>query len=426
MITAKKIKGNIAKYKPHVNQKKLHHASLKDDDVKEIVVVASIRSGKTYSIIWDVIVSAWNNKTGFGILVCAPTFRLLESVLERPIVSELKELDLIDSHSYSKHETTLKNGNVIYYRSVEKDAIDVNLRGLNVSKIYIDEAAYADSYAMEVIRGRALTTNAKIILITTPKGQNNWLWDYYFSSGELNNVKYIKYSALDNPIIKEDALERLKESYSTLMYRQEVLGEFVNLTQNLVYYAFDRDSNTKQTVPKPNAYLDLVLIGIDWNIGKNPVIFMYRNDKGEYIVFKEVFGLLSATEVGKYIKQYIESEKILNYAVVDDAASGNARNQDTSRTNRQMLASCGVFNIAQNKTNPGRLNRVELVNAFLCNAKGQRKLIIDKSCTNCIQDLEQLTYKSNGFDFETKGEKIGHAQSALGYAIYYRQDGSIY
>ena len=68
-------------YIPHPGQLELHRAI-----DKEILVVSSIRAGKSYGIIYDAIVSAWNNPTNWGILITAPTYRLVDSVLERPIV----------------------------------------------------------------------------------------------------------------------------------------------------------------------------------------------------------------------------------------------------------------------------------------------------------------------------------------------------
>ncbi len=58
------------------------------------------------------------------------------------------------------------------------------------------------------------------------------------------------------------------------------------------------------------------------------------------------------------------------------------------------------------------------MNRLICDAKGDRRLFIDPSCTELIKCLEQLIYK-NGTNEPDKSLGIEHAGDALGYPVEY-------
>jgi PBSX family phage terminase large subunit len=390
----------FSNYTPHKGQWQLHNSTS-----REIVVVSAIRAGKSFGVMHDAIKSAWNNPTDFGTLICAPTYRLLSAVLEKPMISILSDLGLLKSNNFTDHEATLKNGKKIYFRSLEEP--DNALRGLNIWKAYIDEAAFASKYGIDLVKGRLVTTNGQLILITTPNGTGSWFYEDYISNPK-EFVEYIKFSIYDNPIITEEAVERLKQSYDPLLYRQEILGEWVNLFKNQVYYSFS-DANISDCPYDKNLP---VYIGLDFNIDKNAWAAFQKYPNNTIQMIYEGYGAKTTADLAAQLISKFGDQVI----VIPDATGGN-RVQGVAQTNFQLLRQSGLNRIVENRTNPDRLKRYAIVNATLENAKGEHRLLIDKSCKESIRELRELTYKPGTDRPDSKGDTIAHRTDCIGYAI---------
>jgi hypothetical protein len=61
-------------------------------------------------------------------------------------------------------------------------------------------------------------------------------------------------------------------------------------------------------------------------------------------------------------------------------------------------------------------DRINSVNAMLCDAHGNRKLLISRSCKHLIKALDCLTYKE-GTKIPDKASGLDHSSDALGYLI---------
>src|SRR5205085_2741981 len=49
----------------------------------------------------------------------------------------------------------------------------------------------------------------------------------------------------------------------------------------------------------------------------------------------------------------------------------------------------------RNSCNPAVKDRINCVNALLCNSLGERRLVVDPHCRNLIRDLEQVCWKQD-------------------------------
>lgn len=414
-------RGILTQYKPTRNAASVHRSP-----AKETVTIAPIRSGKTRSLKFDVIRDCWNNETEFGGLVCAPTYRDLKVLNEQPIVEELDRCKLLDSHNWSDHESRLRNGKRIYYRSAEEPE---RLRGLNVFGAWFDEFTLCKEEAVNIARGRLLLTNGKLKLFGTPKGTASWAFREYFSPDsayqlpqvigpgcwDVGNTRLVRYEIFDNPLITQAAIDEIAARYPPLLFRQEVLGEWVNLTEQRVYYAFDK-TNVRECAYLPRLP---VYIGLDYNIGKNAwVAFQQKTDR-TIQVFAEGFGAVTT--------QALAAELISKFGsgvtIIDDA-SGNIRQQGDGQTNRQLLQQAGLHNIGGYSSNPNRVNRYANTNAHFCNGLGNRRLFVDPSCKRLLHELDTLCYKPQSDEPDTQGGYMGHITDALGYGVWWISGGA--
>lgn len=389
-------------YIPHIGQQQFH-ASTSD----EVLVVSPIRSGKTHSLIHDIIKNAWNNPTKHGILACAPTILMLNSLIERPIVEIASKLNILKNHSSSRHETVLINDKKIYYRALEKYD---RVRGLNVSKAYIDEVCQCSRQALDVVKGRLLTTNGQLKMITTPAGTSNFIYEDYIKNKK-DNCDYIYYNLRDNPEIQEEAIIRLYSSLDPLTAKQELEGEWVNLYEDLVYYSFSQ-ANIGATSYKPTP----IYIGLDFNINKNCWVALQRQADNSYQCIHEGYGARTTPDVARQILDYVQNR---HYIVVPDA-TGDNNLQGIAITQIQLLKQAGLNNIViPHKSNPKRVVRYAIVNGALHNGLDQHRLIIDPKCKTLIDELNILSYKKGTTEPDSLNGKLGHITDALGYVLNY-------
>ena len=389
----------IISYKPHDNQILFHNSR-----AQERIIVAAIRSGKTHALLHDIIVEAWNNKSGFGILLVGPTAQQLRDILMRPLYIELLEMNLVSINGWNKTENiiTLLNGNLIYGRSAEAYE---KIRGLNIKDIYIDEAALISKECMDVVRGRLVTTNGRLTIATTPKGKNNWVYEDYFRDGHNDNTETFHFNIFDNPIITCEAVERLRADYDEQMAQQELEGKFVSLYESLVYRSFTRDKNLFDNEFNINNYQ--LYAGIDWNINKYGCCIAIKSEDKVYVI-DEIYGSKDVDELA----QRMISKYGRDIIICSDSAN--------AQSHRKILRNHGLNKLIETKSNPRRVDRYNLVNALFRNANNISKLFIERSaCPTLLNDIENLSFKLNTDVPDTRGEKLGHITDGLGYLLKY-------
>lgn len=406
--------GTLADYKPGKNALAMHRS-----DAREVLVVAPIRSGKTYSARRDIVKNAWNNPyPDYATLITAPEYKQLGPLLEDPITDLLDRMRLLDWHNFSDHESRLKNGRKLFYRSCDNyEAI----RGLDVWLAYIDEMTLVKREAKEVIEGRLLLTNGQLKAFMTPKGTGNWVYeDYYGPDAKQHKLtQHLRYTIFDNPVITKEAVERLAASYDPLMYRQEILAEWVNLTADRVYYAFSEELNVKAL---PVVDYEPIYIGLDYNLGKNGWIALQRDLKRDrLIVFCEGYGAKTTRDAALQIKERFSND--LHRLYILDDASGNIRQQGDGKTQREILQQNGLGRIASYRANPERPRRYAVVNAHFENGLGVRHLFVAPECKRLIHELNHLCYKPDSDIPDDRGGAMGHITDALGYAVWYVSGG---
>jgi len=407
-------------YAPSLNASYMHNSL-----AKETIVVSPIRAGKTRSLIHDAIRGCWNNKTGFSGLCIAPTYGDLKINVEGPIVEKLETLGLIKDHNWQYHITTLKNGNKIIYRSAEEPG---RIKGLNIHAVWVDEFTLCKHEAIDFARGRLLLTNGPLKLFGTPKGTSNWAFAQMFgpdSTIRLPNVlgagcwdvgstRLVRYDIFDNPFITQSAIDEIAARYSPLLFRQEILGEWVNLSEHRVYYSFDdqniRTCKHRQGLP--------VYVALDYNIGKNAWIAFQQLQDRSLEVFSEGYGSLTTRDLASKLLQMFGP----NVMIIDDA-SGNVRQQGDGKTNRQILQQCGLHNITSYSKNPNRVDRYANTNAHFCNGLGNRRMFIDPSCIRLIHECNTICYRNGSDEPDSLGGEVGHITDALGYGVWWISGG---
>lgn len=414
-------------YVPTRNAEAMHEST-----AKETHVHSPSRAGKTRSLVADVLVTTWNDKTPFDAFVVAPTYRDLKLFNEKPIVEKAKEWGLFREHNQDDHLLTLRNGKRVIFRSAEEPD---RITGFNAFEGWYDELARCKEESYDNGLVRLTLTGGKVKAFTTPKGTSNWMYPRFFGPDakiQFPDVlgagcwdveggnRLVRYDIFDNPYITQTAVDEIAARLSPLLFRQEILGEWVNLSEHLVYYAYDEALNVKPLAkPSYRGEGGQVYVGLDYNIGINAWV-AFRQMKDRTL---EVFDEGSGSPNTRTVAHELLNKFGPSVYVIDDA-SGNIRQQGDGKTNRQLLQQAGIYNITSYTSNPNRVDRYANTNAHLCNGLGNARLFIDPSCKRLLHELNSLCFRKASDEPDTQGGVAGHITDALGYGVWWISGGA--
>jgi len=118
-----------------------------------------------------------------------------------------------------------KNGATIeFYSAGNPEA----LAGEGVDFMIVDEAGLIENRVWnQLLRPTLMDTLGDALMISTPRG-HNWFWDVWKRGQEgVKNHESWQFSQADNPFIDPEETQSAKEELPELMYRQEILAEFI-------------------------------------------------------------------------------------------------------------------------------------------------------------------------------------------------------
>jgi hypothetical protein len=256
--------------------------------------------------------------------------------------------------------------------------------------------------------------------VWTPKGYD---WVYRkFIKDPVEGYEAVQAKPFENRYLLEhvpDFYERLRGSYDENFYRQEVLGDYLNVRGGLVYYAFDRDKNVrpiKADAARP------VIWAVDFNVDPMCSVVAQLGREGEVKVLDEIVLRRATTEQAceEFDKRF--GTPAAGVVVYGDASGGSMQTTGYSdyKVIRDHFASRkGKAAYRVPKANPPVRERVGMVNTKLCNAGGDVSLYVDPRCKELIDDFEQVSYREESTQIDKeKDRKRTHLSDALGYLIW--------
>jgi predicted phage terminase large subunit-like protein len=206
--------------------------------------IGGIGSGKTRAS----VLKALAQPAGSVGMLIAPTFPMLKDALLRAFV-DIAQPPIVQAFNRSELHAVLYNGTEVLFRSADNPE---RLRGPNLGWAGLDEAALMDKSALDIMIGRLRLNPGRLWFTTTPRGRSHWLFEYINRGG----TDVVHARTLDNPFLPQAYLDELKTQYSSAFYRQEVLGEFIDIEGARVKREWLRHG---QPPDKP----DQIVMGVD-------------------------------------------------------------------------------------------------------------------------------------------------------------------
>ena len=405
-------------YDPLPSQKRFHESPARFKGFS-----GPVGSGKSQALCHEAIRLSYVDKGRTG-LIGAPTYPMLRDATQAAFFEICGDNDI--PHAFNKTNSTVTmtdTGSTILFRSLDEYE---RVRGTNLAWFGVDEMTYCAEEAWTRLEGRLRDPKAPVLCgfgVWTPKGFD---WVHRRFKGEpIAGYELIQAQPYENHYLLEkvpDFYERLKASYDERFFQQEVLGEYLNLTSGQVYYAFDRQANTGRFQLDRDRSLFW-----SWDFNLNPMCSVICQEQGEQVVVVDeiVIETSSTPEVcEEFVARYGEHRGRIE---VYGDASGEHGHTVTGKSDFHQIRQFfhrhpelhGRVNVSS--ANPPVRDRVNVVNARLRNAQGERRLLLDARCKELIKDLEQVCYKPGTSQIDKeKDPRRSHLSDALGYYLWWR------
>ena len=354
-------------------------------------------------------------------LIGAPTYPMLRDATVAALLEALAKNGI--PHEVNRAENYLLMGETrsrILFRAVEEFE---RLRGSNLAWFGLDELTYTSEEAWLRLEGRLRDPKAARLCgfaVWTPKGYD-WVYERFVAE-RVDGYEVVAAQAFENRHLLErvpDYYERLKSSYDTRFYQQEVLGEYLHLHAGRVYYGFERGKNVAEVKVDRNRAL---LWALDFNV--DPMCSVVAQVGGEGVVVLDEIVLSRATTqqaCEEFQNRFPEHGAGLK--VYADASGAHMQTTGTSdlAVLKKFFRSgeYGAVEFKVPRSNPAVRDRVMVVNAALEPADGESRLLIDGRCKELIKDLEQVAYKENTQVIDKdRDPRRTHLSDALGYLVW--------
>jgi phage terminase large subunit len=403
------------KYSPLPSQKKFHNSEARFKGFS-----GPIGSGKSAALCQEAIRLSYLNPGRTG-LIGSPTYPMLKDSTLLALLETLNDNEVpFELNKADNVLTMMDTGSRILLRAVDEFE---RLRGTNLAWFGLDELTYSMEGAWLRLEGRLRDPRATRrcgFAVWTPKGFD---WVYRkFVSNTVEGYEAIHAKPFENRFLLKqvpDFYERLRRSYDENFYRQEVLGDYLNVRGGLVYHAFDRERNVRRMeldAARP------VIWALDFNVDPMCSVIAQVERNGEVRVLDEIALRRATTEQAceEFEKRF---GRVPAGVVVYGDASGASMNT-TGYSDYKVIRDYFAAHRAKvvyrvPKANPPVRDRVSLVNARLRNARDEVRLFVDPKCRELIEDFEQVSYEEDSTQIDKdKDRKRTHLSDALGYLIW--------
>lgn len=218
----------------------------------------------------------------------------------------------------------------------------------------------------------------------------------------------------DNPMLPDDYVESLRETYPPNLLAAYLDGEFVNMTTGSVYPEFNRVLNGSHAVMQDGEPLHIC---VDFNVMNMTAIVCVIREEMPIAVAEHV-RMRDTESMARYLADTYQNRSV---SIYPDATGGQRQHANASTSDLAILGAKG-FKLMVHGTNGPVRDRVNAVNAMILNAKGERRFKVNvERCPILTKNLETQAYTENGEPEKKSGtEGADHTNDALGYFINYK------
>jgi len=226
------------------------------------------------------------------------------------------------------------------------------------------------------------------------------------------------YTWVSADVVPPKVVEWARQNLDKKDFDEQFNAKFVNAGGG-IFHAFDESRNVRPCPYRPDLP---IIVASDFNV--DPMAWVLCHVVGDTVeVFDELYERDTNTPACLNILWNKYGTHQAGFHFYGDAAS-RQRKTSASKSDYILIQNDKRFKragrkVSYRKSNPPVADRFASCNYMLCNAAGQRRIFIDKSCVNLTDDLVARSYKPGTNDPDGTGD-IGHISDALGYFIHYK------
>lgn len=326
----------------------------------------------------------------------------------------------------------LKNGSIVGFKSA--DSGRSKYQGAEKDWIHFDEEHPEGIYEESIIRVGA----NPLFLFTTctllpPEGQIGGVtWIYTkiikpWKARELEQVAVYNASIYDNPHIPREEIAFLETKFpeGSTQRRIRLNGELIpGMSGARIYASFDSRVNVR---PTGDIHLRRPLAWI-WDFNVEPMVSLIGQREGTlFKVYRElILDEANISEMCELFKRIHPEHR--GYIYIYGDATGKNRTAQTRISSYQIILNCmqdypAPINMKVPESNPPVTSRINSMNVACKGVDGIVNLELDPSCTETIDDLEQVVGDGKEGIKKTTNKKDPyyrrtHMSDALGYWVY--------
>lgn len=380
---------------------------------KNKIVVAGRRFGKSFTAGTEIL-NQVQKKKGSVVWYVAPTWDMAKSIMWDSWFKKYIPPQWIKPNGINKNDKTyeFKNGSILYVKSAENPE---RLRGSSIDLCIFDECAFMKEGIWDIVSPALADKycDGRAIFISTPQGYN-WFYDLYQNTKDDPDWAHFHYTSIEGGNINPKEIEEKRRTMSVKMFNQEFNASFETLS-NRVYENYDGFVNRCE-YDEDWQYGD-IHVGIDFNV--NPMTAVIAKlINGTFYIFDEIYEPNSNTQwLANLLKQRYPKAEFFVYP--DPTCKKRQTSAAVGTTDYSILKDNGFHVLTPKAPYPSR-DKFNSVNAAMCNAKGERRILIaDNTCPHLKKALNGYCYKDNGEDTD-KSTGLDHISDAMAYMITYR------
>ena len=377
---------------------------------KHAMLFGGSRSGKTFLIVYAIIVRA--SKTKSRHISLRKRFNSAKTSLWKDTIPKVLNLcfpDLPVKYNNQDYYIEFPNGSEYWVSGLDDDKRVEKILGKEFSTIHFNECSELTYYSIQIALTRLAEKNdlkKKAYYDQNPPRKNHWSFIQFEKLlNPIDNVPLVKPSnyvrMLMNP---KDNIENIDEEYLEMLQslpekeRDRFLeGLYSDIDDGMAYYSFKQDEHVRSVKKRAGT----VMIGMDFNVNPMTAIIGQYIDNVFY-VYDEAF--LKNSDTFKMCEYLLKHNYIGN--VYPDSTG---KNRKTSGKSDFQILEINGFSI-QKTHNPFVTDRVNNINRLLM----EKRIIIDPKCRKLINDLEKVSWKDNKLD-QKSDPLLTHISDALGY-----------
>jgi phage terminase large subunit len=324
-------------------------------------------------------------------------WRQLKEMMPRELMAKSNETEL---------SVELTNGSRIQLKGAERAD---SLRGVSLSALVLDEAAYVPKEAWEMVLRPALSDQrGPAWFISTPAGLNHF-HDWWEQAQEEPDWSTFSYTTVEGGNVPPEEVAAAKRTLDERSFRQEYLASFETLSGR-VFPDFS-DDNISTDIKDMGGD---ILWGTDFNVSVMAGVLASRVGDTLHIWDEVAVKQSNTDEVCAMLKQRFGDRRIVAYP---DPTGSARKTSAAGETDHGIIRKYG-FSCISPKHPWAVKDRLNATNWLIRTAAGDIRLFIHPRCKNTIKGLKNVTFKEGAEDFVVdKTAGIEHWCDGLGYLI---------